>query len=542
MSIGDFLADQSLGSWADEMDNAPLPSPSFGARREGAGGSSAGTWGSSGFAARGGGAGGESGGDFSGSSRLGGYAVREALPMPSKPPYTAHLGNLSFEVTDGDVQDFLSGCEVTSVRIVEDKMDRRPKGFGYVEFATLDGLKKALELSDTQFQGRNIRISVADPPKEREGQRDISDWTRKGPLPDLPGQGGSMRRAPGSLSERGGSFRGGFEGGAGEEGGDRRKPSFFEGDGKVRDFGNWERKGPLSPVERPAGGSMRGRGTDAPRERRQSPAWGEGTGRGSEAGSRPPRREFQERPVVEKAPTAADMDNQWRTKMKPDAPSPSATPEVSTPTSPVAPAAPATRPRLNLAKRTVSEAQPQADAAGSDAKASPFGAARPIDTSTREKEIEEKRQLAIRQKKEQDDKKREEKRAKDAAAKEEKVSTPASEKPEVDTHAQENGQTEAKEPAAPGRQYEILRRMGADEEADGDAVDASANGEIIGDKATLPQEPVVVKGGDSWRKKSADAAAAATTTAEGMEDDGWSTVSVKQKNFSRRGGSRAMAS
>ena len=90
---------------------------------------------------------------------------RDTLPLPDRPPYTAHLGNLSFEVTQGDVQDFLSGCEVTSVRIVEDKMDMRPKGFGYVEFGSVDGLKKALELSETQFQGRNIRISVAEPRK-----------------------------------------------------------------------------------------------------------------------------------------------------------------------------------------------------------------------------------------------------------------------------------------------------------------------------------------------------------------------------------------
>jgi translation initiation factor 4B len=83
--------------------------------------------------------------------------------MPTKPPFTAHLGNLSFEVTEADVRDLLSACEVTSVRLVEDKMDRRPKGFGYVEFGTVEGLKEALKLSETQFQGRNIRISVADP-------------------------------------------------------------------------------------------------------------------------------------------------------------------------------------------------------------------------------------------------------------------------------------------------------------------------------------------------------------------------------------------
>lgn len=52
---------------------------------------------------------------------------------------------------------------------MEDKVDRKPKGFGYVEFGTLDGLKKALELNGAQFQGRNVRISVAEPRKFARG-------------------------------------------------------------------------------------------------------------------------------------------------------------------------------------------------------------------------------------------------------------------------------------------------------------------------------------------------------------------------------------
>jgi RNA recognition motif-containing protein len=95
----------------------------------------------------------------------GGYSGREQLPLPTKPPYTVHLGNMSFDATEGDIQDFFAGCSVTSVRIVEDKLERKPKGFGYAEFATLEGLKKALEFNNTQFQGRNIRVSVAEPRK-----------------------------------------------------------------------------------------------------------------------------------------------------------------------------------------------------------------------------------------------------------------------------------------------------------------------------------------------------------------------------------------
>lgn len=59
--------------------------------------------------------------------------------------------------------DFFEGCEVVSVRIVEDRAEMRPKGFGYAEFATPDGLKKALELDGQSFSGRNIRIRIADP-------------------------------------------------------------------------------------------------------------------------------------------------------------------------------------------------------------------------------------------------------------------------------------------------------------------------------------------------------------------------------------------
>ena len=97
----------------------------------------------------------------------GGYSVREQLPLPTKPPYTVHLGNMSFDATEGDIADFFSGCSVTNVRIVEDKLERKPKGFGYVEFASLEGLKKALEFNNTQFQGRNIRVSVAEPRKQQ---------------------------------------------------------------------------------------------------------------------------------------------------------------------------------------------------------------------------------------------------------------------------------------------------------------------------------------------------------------------------------------
>ena len=222
--------------------------------------------------------------------------------------------------------------------------------------------------------------------------------------------------------------------------------------------------------------------------------------------------------------------------MRPDAPaqSPTATPDASVPSSPAAqPAAPAGRPRLNLAKRTVSEAQPAQESTPSD-KPNPFGAARPIDTAAREKEIEEKRQLAIRQKKEADDKAREEKKAKEAAekaaAKDAAPATPTEKKKE------ESGEEK------PRATFEILQRV---EEGDSAGQDEDANGEIVDDKGVKPQEVVrdPPKAEGSWRQKSSAPAAPADTTTETLDEDGWSTVTkpVKSTKNNRRGGGGAPA-
>lgn len=183
--------------------------------------------------------------------------------------------------------------------------------------------------------------------------------------------------------------------------------------------------------------------------------------------------------------------------------------ELSNPPSPAAapavPAAPTSRPKLNLQKRTVSEAPSDAAAspAMSDAKPSPFGAAKPIDTATKEKEIEEKRQTATKEKKEADDKAREEKRVSDDKAREEKRSTqeaaraaraeradrePTSPKGKPNGQQQSQSQSQENGVTSPtaGKNYEILRRnadqdmAAADEEAD----EADAEGTIVDDKGT----------------------------------------------------------
>lgn len=411
---------------------------------------------------------------------------------------------------------------------------------------------------------------------DRPEAREITDWSRKGPLPDLPGRGndrGGDRRGP----ERTGGFGSDFGGERGE-----RRERFPEGDGKVRDFGNWDRKGPLSPLPQTERGPREGgrpRTNDGPRGEgyREAPAaqWGEGRAQGSQDGSRPPRREFQERPVVERAPTAAEQDNQWRAKMRPDVPAPA--PNSSGPSrdgseapSPPAPgnALPVGRPKLNLAKRTVSEAleQPSPTVSNSgDAKASPFGGARPIDTAAKEREIEEKKIAAAREKKEAEDKAREEK--KEAAAKKAaEEAAEAAKKSEQPTEGEDASKPE-----------ETIERE-------------NANGEIVDDKSVKPREivrdarPKPAETG-AWRRASngpppprddiprgprgrggrgrgegrgegrggprhvddrggrqnngrapESPVQSSTPTTEVLEDDGWSTVQKPKKN--NRGGNQ----
>src|SRR5690606_33345137 len=83
--------------------------------------------------------------------------------MPTRPPYTAQIGNLPYDATSEGITEFFEACEVISVRIIEDRELQRPKGFAYVEFRELDGLKKALQFDGESFNGRGIRVKIADP-------------------------------------------------------------------------------------------------------------------------------------------------------------------------------------------------------------------------------------------------------------------------------------------------------------------------------------------------------------------------------------------
>jgi len=104
----------------------------------------------------------------SGSGGPGGVVVLDQTRLPTAPPFVAFVGNLPFDVVEGDIRAFFaknasvgaSSCVSVSLPV---DAERRSRGFGYVEFATLEDLTRALLISNQHhIRQRYIRVDVSD--------------------------------------------------------------------------------------------------------------------------------------------------------------------------------------------------------------------------------------------------------------------------------------------------------------------------------------------------------------------------------------------
>ena len=80
-----------------------------------------------------------------------------------------YVSNLSFNVTDEDLQSYFTEYgEVSSAKVITDKMTNRSRGFGFVEMADDAAAQKAIaELDGATVDGRAIKVNVAKPREER---------------------------------------------------------------------------------------------------------------------------------------------------------------------------------------------------------------------------------------------------------------------------------------------------------------------------------------------------------------------------------------
>lgn len=78
------------------------------------------------------------------------------------------VGNLSWDVKDDDLEKVFSEVgAVESVNIIH-YQDGRSKGFGFVEMASAEDAKKAIdELNGKEVMGRPMRVDKAQPREDR---------------------------------------------------------------------------------------------------------------------------------------------------------------------------------------------------------------------------------------------------------------------------------------------------------------------------------------------------------------------------------------
>jgi RNA recognition motif-containing protein len=80
-----------------------------------------------------------------------------------------YVSNLSFNVQDEDLKEFFTEYgEVSSAKVIMDKMTNQSRGFGFVEMSDDAAAKKAIaELDGATIEGRNIKVMEAKPKEDR---------------------------------------------------------------------------------------------------------------------------------------------------------------------------------------------------------------------------------------------------------------------------------------------------------------------------------------------------------------------------------------
>jgi cold-inducible RNA-binding protein len=80
-----------------------------------------------------------------------------------------YVGNLSYETTDGDLQNLFSPHGIVqSAQVIMDRDTGRSKGFGFVEMNNGDEAQAAIKaLNGQERNGRALTVNEARPREER---------------------------------------------------------------------------------------------------------------------------------------------------------------------------------------------------------------------------------------------------------------------------------------------------------------------------------------------------------------------------------------
>ncbi|SPP83266.1 eukaryotic translation initiation factor 4B isoform X1 [Drosophila guanche] len=92
--------------------------------------------------------------------------------IPHRPPFIAYINNLPFDANEDDLYEFFGSINLISLRLPrEDGENGRSRGFGYVELESRDDLIHVLSLPDPSIKGRRIRIELSNENDQQNRQK-----------------------------------------------------------------------------------------------------------------------------------------------------------------------------------------------------------------------------------------------------------------------------------------------------------------------------------------------------------------------------------
>lgn len=88
-----------------------------------------------------------------------------------------YVGNLPFTTTEDKVRElFAAHGEIESIHLITDQVTGRPRGFGFIEMSSENAAAAIKALNGQEFDGRNLKISEAQPRRDHGGSQNRQGW------------------------------------------------------------------------------------------------------------------------------------------------------------------------------------------------------------------------------------------------------------------------------------------------------------------------------------------------------------------------------
>ncbi|MDN5865098.1 MAG: RNA-binding protein [Gammaproteobacteria bacterium] len=87
-----------------------------------------------------------------------------------------YVGNFPYSVDEAQLRGIFDQYgDISELALIKDRDTGRPKGFGFITFATQEAAEKALEQNGNDCDGRPLKVNMAID-KPRNGGQNRSRW------------------------------------------------------------------------------------------------------------------------------------------------------------------------------------------------------------------------------------------------------------------------------------------------------------------------------------------------------------------------------